>query len=67
MPDKKPIRGPEAKNRINIHEQYEVEYWTKTLHVTPQKLKQLVKDHGDSLKAVKQALEEEKPAAKKAG
>jgi hypothetical protein len=38
MPDNKNIRGPADAKRINIHEPYEVEYWTKTLGVTKEQL-----------------------------
>jgi hypothetical protein len=34
------------RERINIHEDYELRYWTKELGVTPEKLKQTVKKVG---------------------
>jgi hypothetical protein len=33
-------------NRINIHEDYELRYWTKELGVTPEKLRQTVERVG---------------------
>lgn len=38
MADNKNIRGPADAKRINIHEPYEVEYWTKALGVTKEQL-----------------------------
>jgi hypothetical protein len=31
---------------INVHEDYELRDWSKRLGVTPERLKELVKDHG---------------------
>ncbi len=36
MSDNKQDRGPQDASRINIHEDYEVRYWTKALDVTKQ-------------------------------
>jgi hypothetical protein len=56
MPDDKTNRGPQDRARINIHEPYEVRYWTKALGVTPEQLRQLVQQHGVSADAVRQAI-----------
>ena len=46
MADDKQNRGPADRARINIHEPYEVEYWSKELGITPDSLKDLVAKHG---------------------
>jgi hypothetical protein len=38
MFDDKTNRGPADRARINVHEAYEVAYWTKELGVTKEKL-----------------------------
>jgi hypothetical protein len=44
------------RDRINIHENYEVEYWTQTLDICPEYLKKVVDAVGTSIQAVKQYL-----------
>ncbi len=39
MADDKSNRGPADRARVNIHEPYEVEYWSKEFGVTPAKLR----------------------------
>lgn len=56
MSDDKTNRGAQDRARINIHEPYEVAYWTKALGVTAEQLKQLVAQHGVSADAVRRAL-----------
>jgi hypothetical protein len=56
MSDDKTNRGAQDRARINIHEPYEVAYWTKALGVTADQLRQLVQQHGVSADAVKKAL-----------
>jgi hypothetical protein len=47
------------RDRINVHEDYELRYWTKELGVTPEKLKQTVKEVGVMLTNVRKALGKE--------
>jgi hypothetical protein len=56
MADDKKQRAPRDAARINVNEDYEVQYWTKELGVSKERLEQLVKDHGVSADAVRQAL-----------
>ncbi|HKP56888.1 MAG TPA: DUF3606 domain-containing protein [Polyangiales bacterium] len=42
MTDDKSGRVPADASRIDIHEDYEVEYWTRQLRVTPDQLKEAV-------------------------
>lgn len=44
MSDDLKKKGEPDRSRINIHEPWEVEYWTKRLGCTPAELKQAVKD-----------------------
>ena len=56
MADDKNNRGPADRARINVHEQYEVEYWSKELGVTPAKLRELVSKHGVMAADIRRAL-----------
>lgn len=56
MADDKTKRAPQDAARINIHEDYEVRYWTKALGVSKAKLKELVARVGVSAEKVRQAL-----------
>jgi len=63
MADDKSKRGAADRSRINIHEPYEVKYWTKTLGVNSEKLMELVKEHGTSAEAVRNAVKGKGKAA----
>lgn len=57
MSDDLKKKGEPDRSRINIHEPWEVEYWTKRLGCTPAELKQAVKDSGStSVEKVKKQL-----------
>ncbi len=56
MPDNKNITGPQDASRINIHEVYEVAYWTHKFGCTTEELKAAVNQVGVSASAVEQAL-----------
>ena len=56
MPDDKSNRGSADRSRINIHEAYEVEYWTKHFGITREKLIEAVKSVGAMAKDVKAYL-----------
>lgn len=56
MADDKSNRGPADRARINIHEAYEVEYWTKELGVSPERLRELVGKHGVMAVDIRKAL-----------
>ena len=55
MPDTN-ARNPEDSSRISLTQDHEVRYWTETLDITEERLRQLVKDHGNSAEAVRLAL-----------
>ena len=56
MPDDKTKTRPQDASRINVHEKYEVEYWSKKFGVTPDQLKAAVAKVGVSAKAVEKEL-----------
>ncbi|HWZ15135.1 MAG TPA: DUF3606 domain-containing protein [Mucilaginibacter sp.] len=55
MDNKNNIGGLD-RDRINIRENYEVEYWTKTLGISAEQLREAVKNAGTSADAVRQHL-----------
>jgi hypothetical protein len=56
MPDDKSKRGKPDRIRINVHEDYEKEYWKKELGVSGQQLAAAVKKAGPMVKDVKAYL-----------
>jgi hypothetical protein len=56
MADDTAKRDYRDRDRINIHEDYELRYWTKELGVTPEKLRQTVKKMGVMATEVRKAL-----------
>ena len=56
MADDLSKRGPEDRSRINVNEPYEVRDWSKTLQVSPEELKKVVKEVGPMVKDVKKQL-----------
>lgn len=42
--------------RINIHQDHEVRYWSQTLGVPPERLKQVVREVGPMVRDVKRHL-----------
>ena len=44
--------------RVNVHEEHELNYWTKEFGVSEKELRQAVMDVGTSAEAVKKYLEE---------
>jgi hypothetical protein len=56
MSDNLNNRGQQDRSRINVHEKWEVDYWTKELGVTKEQLEQAVKSAGPTVNAVRQHL-----------
>ena len=56
MTDDRRIRGARDASRINVNESYELRYWTKTLNVSEDTLKQAVQAAGTSTDAVRKYL-----------
>lgn len=56
MSDDKQNTGSPDRDRINVNEDYELQYWTKNLGVTSDQLKAAVKAVGPTAAAVRQHL-----------
>ena len=56
MSDDLSKKQPQDASKINVHETWELEYWTKKLGVTAAKLKATVDAVGTSVSAVEQHL-----------
>lgn len=56
MADDKTKRGPQDSSRVNVREDYEVEYWTGKWGVTRAQLEAAVKKVGVSAAAVAKEL-----------
>jgi hypothetical protein len=56
MPDDRNKRGPQDATRVNVHEPWEVEYWTKELGVSAETLKKAVQSVGPMAKDVRSHL-----------
>jgi Protein of unknown function (DUF3606) len=50
------IKGPQDRLRINVNEKHELDYWTKELGVTVERLRQLVHTHGVMADDIRRAL-----------
>jgi len=49
-------RVPEDRSRINVNEPWELKYWSKTLGVTPDRLKEVIRQVGTRTEDVEQYL-----------
>lgn len=56
MADDKSKIGPQDAQRVNVHEDYEVQYWCKKFGCTPDQLKAAVKKVGVMADAVESEL-----------
>jgi len=56
MTDNLKKRAPQDGKLINVNEAWELRYWSKTLNVTPERLKELVKEHGVSARKIREVL-----------
>lgn len=56
MPDSLKIRRPLDAKRINMNQDHEVDYWTRTLGISELYLRIVVNKVGDSVTAVKKYL-----------
>ena len=57
MADDKNLKGPQDRSRINLSEDYEVQYWTKELGVSKEQLTRLTLRHKGSAAAVREELQ----------
>ncbi len=56
MSDSLKDRGPQDRARINVHDDWELPYWTKELGVSEDKLRKAVEKVGVSADAVRKEL-----------
>lgn len=56
MADDLTKRGPQDRSKINVHEAWELDWWTKALGVSAATLKQVVAEVGPSVAAVRKKL-----------
>lgn len=56
MPDNLHLRGQPDRSKVNVHEPWEVEYWTKKWGITAQQLVNAVNAVGTSSAAVARHL-----------
>jgi len=56
MSDNLSNRGSQDRSRINVNEQHEIRYWTQTLGVTEQRLREAVAAVGVSVEKVRAHL-----------
>jgi hypothetical protein len=54
--DNKQDRGPADRSRINVNEEYEVQYWTKALGVSREELTEAVRKVGVMADKVRASL-----------
>lgn len=52
MPDDKTKAGKSDRDRINVKEDYELNYWAKKFGVAPERLRQAVKTSGPMVKDI---------------
>ena len=60
MADATSKRGGQDRERINIHQDYELRDWAKSLHTTPERIKEAVQAVGDRADKVREYLGEKK-------
>jgi hypothetical protein len=61
MSDDKSKTGGSDRDRINIHEQYELRDWAKSLGTTPERIKEAVQAVGDRAENVREYLGQGRP------
>jgi hypothetical protein len=49
-------RGPQDRSRINVNEPWELKYWSKKLGLTPERLKEVVRQVGVRVEDVERYL-----------
>jgi hypothetical protein len=62
MSDDKSKSGGQDRQRINIHEDYELRDWAKSLATTPDRIKEAVQAVGDRAEKVREYLRQDKPS-----
>ncbi|MEO7392920.1 MAG: DUF3606 domain-containing protein [Ramlibacter sp.] len=60
MSDDKSKSGGQDRERINVHQDYELRDWAKSLNTTPEKIKEAVQAVGDNADNVREFLGQDK-------
>jgi hypothetical protein len=61
MSDNKSQTGGQDRERINVHQDYELRDWAKSLNTTPERVKEAVQAVGDRAEKVREYLSQGKP------
>jgi hypothetical protein len=61
MSDDKTQAHGQDRERINVHQEYELRDWSRSLGVTPEELKKAVAAVGDRADKVREYLRSDKP------
>lgn len=61
MADDKSRSQGQDRQRINVHQDYELRDWAKSLNTTPERLKEAVQAVGDRAEKVREYLSNDKP------
>ncbi|HEY8358874.1 MAG TPA: DUF3606 domain-containing protein [Ramlibacter sp.] len=62
MSDDKSKSQGQDRQRINVHQDYELRDWSKSLNVSPERLKEAVAAVGDRADKVREFLGQDKPS-----
>ncbi|WP_427913289.1 DUF3606 domain-containing protein [Ramlibacter sp. MMS24-I3-19] len=60
MSDDKTKAHGQDRERINVHEDYELRDWSRSLNTTPERLKEAVQAVGDRAEKVREYLKSDK-------
>jgi hypothetical protein len=60
MSDDKSNSNGQDRQRINVHQDYELRDWSKSLNTTPERLKEAVQAVGDRAEKVREYLARDK-------
>ena len=61
MSDNKSQTGGQDRERINVHQDYELRDWAKSMNTTPERIKEAVQAVGDRAEKVREYLRQDKP------
>ncbi|MCC2673554.1 MAG: hypothetical protein K0R58_501 [Ramlibacter sp.] len=62
MSDNKSQTGGQDRERINIHQDYELRDWAQSMNTTPERIKEAVQAVGDRAEKVREYLRQDKPS-----
>ena len=60
MSDNKSQTGGQDRERINVHQDYELRDWARSMNTTPERLKEAVQAVGDRAEKVREFLKQDK-------